>query len=50
MRNKLKAIDMLNKMDGAYIETINANVTNTNPLAEFSKEELKNEIEKLKDK
>lgn len=46
--DKMKAIDMLNKMDGAYTENINANVKNENPLYGMTIEELKEYAESLK--
>lgn len=46
--DKMKAIDMLNKMDGAYTENINANVKNDNPLHGMTTEELKEYAESLK--
>lgn len=46
--DKMKAIDMLNKMDGAYTENINANVKNENPLFGMTTEELKEYAKSLK--
>lgn len=46
--DKMKAIDMLNKMDGAYTENINANVKNENPLYGMTTEELKEYAKSLK--
>lgn len=39
--NRLKALDTLNKMDGAYIEQINVNGNINNPLSGLSTEELR---------
>lgn len=46
--NRLKALDMLNKMAGAYTENINANVKHDNPLNGMTTEELKEYAESLK--
>ena len=39
--NRLKALDILNKMDGAYIEQVNVNGTINNPFAGMTTEELR---------
>lgn len=39
--NRLKAVDLLNKMDGAYIENLNVNGSINNPLAGMTTEELR---------
>lgn len=39
--NRLKALDTLNKMDGAYTENINVNGNINNPLSGFTTEELR---------
>lgn len=41
MKDKLKALDILNKMDGAYIEKVEVNGNINNPLAGLTTEELK---------
>lgn len=40
-KDKLKAIDTLNKMDGAYIENINVNGQINNPMQGLTTEELR---------
>lgn len=39
--NRLKALDTLNKMDGAYIEQINVNGSINNPFSGLTTEELR---------
>ena len=40
-KDKLKAIDTLNKMDGAYVENINVNGQINNPMQGLTTEELR---------
>lgn len=40
-KDKLKAVDILNKMDGAYTEKVELNGQLKNPLAKLTDEELK---------
>lgn len=40
-KDRLKAVDILNKMDGAYIEKVEVNGQLNNPLANLTDEELK---------
>lgn len=40
-KDKLRAVDTLNKMDGAYVENINVNGQINNPMAGLTTEELK---------
>lgn len=40
-KDRLKAVDILNKMDGAYIEKVEVNGQINNPLAKLTDEELK---------
>lgn len=39
--NRLKAVDLLNKMDGAYVEQINVNGNINNPFSGLTTEELR---------
>lgn len=39
--NRLKAVDILNKMDSAYVENVNVNGTINNPLSGMTTEELR---------
>lgn len=39
--NRLKALDILNKMDGAYVEQVNVNGTINNPFSGLTTEELR---------
>lgn len=39
--NKLKAVDILNKMDAAYVEQVNVNGSINNPLSGLSTDELR---------
>lgn len=41
MKNRLRAVDTLNKMDGAYIENINVNGQINNPMQGLTTEELR---------
>lgn len=40
-QDKLKAVDILNKMDGAYIEQVQVNGSVNNPMAGLTTDELK---------
>ena len=40
-QNKLKAVDILNKMDGEYTEKLQVNGNINNPMSELTTEELK---------
>lgn len=39
--NRLKAVDILNKMDSAYVENVNVNGSINNPLSGMTTEELR---------
>lgn len=39
--NRLKAVDLLNKMDGAYVENVNVNGSINNPFSGLTTEELR---------
>ena len=39
--NRIKAVDILNKMDAAYVENVNVNGNINNPLSGMSTEELR---------
>lgn len=45
-QNRLKAVDILNKMDSAYVENVNVNGNINNPLSGMSTEELREIIKK----